>query len=100
MWERRAAIRLAREVAIKFNNDVEGQSAFASKSDRRTAAPTGIKLVPSISIKPDNRRAWLAIFVKSYSSAFQISVAYSRMVRSEENQPIREVFNTAERHHA
>jgi len=38
--------------------------------------------------------------VNRYSSAFQISVAYSRMVRSDENQPIRAVFSTAERHHS
>ena len=80
---------------MTFNNDVECQSAFASKP-----APTGIKVVLSISIKPNHRRACFAITVRNYSSAFQISVAYSRMVRSEENQPIREVFNTAERHHA
>lgn len=59
-----------------------------------------LKLVLSISARPNNRRALRATIAKSYSRAFQISVAYSRMVRSEENQPIRAVFNTAERHHA
>ncbi len=34
------------------------------------------------------------------SSARQISFAYSRMVRSEENQPMRAVLSTAERHHS
>jgi len=46
------------------------------------------------------RRASISTRLKTYSSAFQISVAYSRMVRSDENQPIRAVFNTAERHHS
>ncbi len=57
-------------------------------------------LALSISVRPNNRRAGLAIIAKSYSNAFQISVAYSRMVRSDENQPIRELLNTAERHHS
>lgn len=34
------------------------------------------------------------------SSTRQISLAYSRMARSEENQPMRAVFSTAERHHS
>ncbi|MNK83859.1 hypothetical protein D3C87_1036910 [compost metagenome] len=46
------------------------------------------------------RRASISTCLKTYSSAFQISVAYSRMVRSDENQPIRAVLNTAERHHS
>ena len=46
------------------------------------------------------RRASISSRSKTYSNAFQISVAYSRMVRSDENQPIRALLNTAERHHS
>ena len=65
---------------------------------------TPAKLTLSISIRP-NRRWALRTFVvknyiKSYPRAFQISVAYSRIVRSDENQPIRAVLSTAERHHS
>ena len=33
-------------------------------------------------------------------ATFQMSSAYSRIARSEENQPIRAVFSTLARHHA
>ncbi|MDT4889282.1 hypothetical protein FQZ97_1259670 [compost metagenome] len=36
---------------------------------------------------------------QGFTGACQISAAYSRMVRSEENQPMRAVLSTAERHH-
>ncbi len=36
---------------------------------------------------------------RPYSSACQISCAYSRMVRSDENHPMRAVLSTAMRHH-
>ena len=45
-------------------------------------------------------RAYPAFYALLQSSAFQISLAYSRMVLSEENQPMRAVFSTAERHHS
>ncbi|MGF6128786.1 hypothetical protein QF019_004010 [Pseudomonas frederiksbergensis] len=71
-----------------------------AKAFAQTPLKHPVKLALSISIRPNVRWALLAIIAKSYSKAFQISVAYSRIVRSDENQPIREVFNTAERHQA
>ena len=36
---------------------------------------------------------------QAFGTTFQISLAYSRIVRSEENQPTRDVLRTAARHH-
>jgi len=71
-----------------------------AKAFSQTPLKHPAKLTLSISIRPNRRWALLAIIAKSYSNAFQISVAYSRIVRSDENQPMRAVFNTAERHQA
>ena len=51
------------------------------------------------------RAAWRARFAdptwRDYATETpQISVAYSRIVRSEENHPMRAVFSTLDRHHA
>ncbi len=65
--------------------------------------PRETKSPPSISTRPNKRWALctlLGFSRKPQSKAFQISVAYSRMVRSEENQPMRAVLSTAERHHS
>jgi hypothetical protein len=60
-----------------------------------SAAKTGLfatKVAPTVSFRSSA--------CSPQSSAFQISPAYSRMVRSEENQPMRAVLRTAERHHS